>query len=172
MSAKVIATHVLSAIVLVLAATFLINMSFGAKPADFPAVRLVSYAGVTAIGGWLLWRAVRRDHATAIHEPTTRAGALPYFAGMSPCPLTTMIMVVALANGMVVLGLLVSLSMALGMTTTVAALAVAVILSRRWLAQLFVRHGAKVERIARGLEILDAAAVMAIGLALLAGEIT
>jgi ABC-type nickel/cobalt efflux system permease component RcnA len=62
--------------------------------------------------------------------------------------------------------------MALGMTTTVAAFAVAVILSRRWLAQLLAHHGAKVERIARGLEILGAAAVTMIGLTLLAGEIT
>ena len=51
MSAKVIATHVLSAIVLVLAATFLVDISLGARPADFPMVRLVSYAGVSAIGG-------------------------------------------------------------------------------------------------------------------------
>ncbi len=172
MSAKVIATHVLSAIVLVLASTFLIDVSFGVRPANFPAVRLVSYAGVTAIGGWLLWRAARREHALSMHDPTAREGALPYFAGLSPCPLTTMIMVVALANGMVVLGLLVSLSMALGMTTTVAALAIAVILFRQWLAQLLARHGAKVERTARGLEILGAAAVTMIGLALLAGAVT
>src|SRR5918994_4086376 len=49
MSAKVIATHVLSAIILVLAATFLVDVSFGARPADFPIVRLVSYTGVTAV---------------------------------------------------------------------------------------------------------------------------
>ena len=76
----------------------------------------------------------------------------PYCAGLSP-----------LANGMVVLGLFVSLSMAIGMTTTVAAIAIALIVCRRWLAQLLARHGAKVERIATGLEILGAAAVTMIG---------
>jgi MFS family permease len=45
----------------------------------------VSYAGVAAIGGWLLWRALHHEDAPAIHGPNTKAGALRYFAGMSPC---------------------------------------------------------------------------------------
>jgi nickel/cobalt exporter len=93
MSAKVIATHVLSAIVVVLAATFLVDISFGARPADFPIVRLVSYTGVTAVGGFLLWHALRRDHAPPTLHPTARERPLPYFAGLAPCPLTTIIMV-------------------------------------------------------------------------------
>jgi ABC-type nickel/cobalt efflux system permease component RcnA len=89
MSAKVIATHVLSAILLVLAATFLVDVSFGARPADFPMIRLVSYAGVTLVGSWLLRRALRRHDPPLLAAPASGAGALPYFAGMSPCPLTT-----------------------------------------------------------------------------------
>ena len=103
--------------------------------------------------------------------PATKEGALPYFAGMSPCPLTTIIMVVALANGMVALGLLVSLSMALGMIVTVSLFALAVILCRRWLLELLRRHAAQVERIARGLEVLGAAAVTVIGLLRFSSEI-
>jgi ABC-type nickel/cobalt efflux system permease component RcnA len=171
MSAKVIATHVLSAIVLVLAATFLVDVSFGARPADFPMVRLVSYVGVTAVGSWFLWRALRRDHAPAMQRPTAREGALPYFAGLSPCPLTTMIMMVALANGVVMLGLLVSLSMALGMTVTVTLLALTLILSRRWLLEFLARHAAHVDRIARVLEIAGAAAVALVGLLSLSAEL-
>jgi ABC-type nickel/cobalt efflux system permease component RcnA len=171
MSAKVIATHVLSAIVLVLAATFLVDVSFGVRPADFPMIRLVSYAGVTAIGGWLLWRASRTDHGPLTQSPAATEGALPYFAGLSPCPLTTIIMAVALANGMVALGLLVSLSMALGMIVTVSLFALAVILCRRWLLDFLRSHAARVERTARALEILGAAAVTLIGLLLLLAEI-
>jgi nickel/cobalt exporter len=170
MSAKVIATHVLSAIVLVLAATFLVDVSFGARPADFPMVRLVSYAGVTVMGGWLLWRALRKERAPLTQSPASE-GALPYFAGLSPCPLTTIIMVVALAHGMVTLGLLVSLSMALGMIVTVSLFALVVILSRRLLLDFLMRHAAHVERIARALEILGATAVTAIGLLLFSAEI-
>jgi nickel/cobalt transporter (NicO) family protein len=171
MSAKVIATHVLSAIVLVLAATFLVDVSFGARPADFPMIRLVSYAGVTAVGGWLLWRALRREPEPLTQSPASGEGALPYFAGLSPCPLTTITMVLALANGMVTLGLLVSLSMALGMIVTVTLLALAVILSRRWLLEFFARHAARVDRIARVLEVAGAAAVTLVGLLLLSAEL-
>jgi nickel/cobalt transporter (NicO) family protein len=80
-------------------------------------------------------------------------------------------MVVALANGMVALGLLVSLSMALGMIVTVSLFALAVILCRRWLLGFLERHAVYVERIARALEILGAAAVTVIGLLLLFAEI-
>jgi nickel/cobalt transporter (NicO) family protein len=96
---------------------------------------------------------------------------LPYFAGLSPCPLTTIIMVVALANGIVTLGLLVSLSMALGMIVTVSLFALAIILCRRLLLDFVTRHAAHVERIARALEILGAAAVTVIGLLLFSAEI-
>lgn len=171
MSAKVIATHVLSAIILVLAATFLVDVSFGARPADFPIVRLVSYTGVTAVGGFLLWHALRRDHAPATFQPTAREGPLPYFAGLAPCPLTTIIMVVALANGMIVLGLLVSLSMALGMIVTVTLFALTVILSRRRLLEFLARHAVRVDGVARALEIAGAAAVAAVGLLLLSAEL-
>jgi nickel/cobalt transporter (NicO) family protein len=170
MSAKVIGTHVLSAIVLVLAATFLVDI-LGARPADFPIVRLVSYAGVAVIGGWLLWCALRREHAPFTPSPGSGEGALPYFAGLSPCPLTTIIMVVALANGMVMLGLLVSLSMALGMTITVTLLALAVIMSRRSLLEFLARHAVRVDRFARVLEIAGAAAVTLVGVLLVSAEL-
>jgi nickel/cobalt transporter (NicO) family protein len=166
MSAKVIATHVLSAIALVTATTFVIDVGLGMRPADFPAVRLISYGGITVVGSWLFWRAVRRERGASLDAPTTRAGALPYFAGISPCPLTTIIMVAALANGMVMLGLLVSLSMALGMIMTVSLFALAVILCRRLLLDLVMRHAVHVQRIARALEILGATAVTIIGVLL------
>jgi nickel/cobalt transporter (NicO) family protein len=171
MSAKVIVTHVLSAIALVSVTTFVIDVSLGMRPADFPAVRLISYAGVAVVGSWLLWRAVRRQGGASLDAPATTEGALPYFAGMSPCPLTTIIMVVALANGMVALGLLVSFSMALGMIVTVSLFALAVILCRRLLLDFLRRHAVHVERIARALEVLGATAVTIIGLLLFSAEI-
>jgi nickel/cobalt transporter (NicO) family protein len=171
MSAKVIATHVLSAIALVTLTTLVFDVSLGMRPADFPTVRLISYAGVALVGAWLLWRACRRDVDSPVSAPATREGALPYFAGLSPCSLTTIIMVVAIANGMVAFGVLVSLSMALGMIATVSLFALAVILARRFLLAFLARHAHHVERVARGLEILGAAAVTVIGLLLFFGEV-
>jgi ABC-type nickel/cobalt efflux system permease component RcnA len=73
MSAKVIATHVLLATALVTATMFAIDVSLGMRPAHFPAVRLISYAGVTIVGSWLLWRAVRRQGGASLDAPATRA---------------------------------------------------------------------------------------------------
>ena len=78
MSAKVIATHVLSAIALVTATTFVIDVSLGMRPADFPAVRLISYAGVAIVGSWLLWRALRRHEPPLLDAPAQPEPA--------PCP--------------------------------------------------------------------------------------
>lgn len=173
MSLKLIGTHVLSAILLVLVISFLLDTRLGPRPADFPVVRLVSYGGVAIIGGYLLLHAVRHrtQPAGRTESLPERHGPLPYFAGLSPCPLTTIIMVTALANGMVALGLMVSLSMALGMTATVASLAVSMILGRRWLVELLAAHGAGIERMAATLQILGAAAVMTVGLTLFLGEL-
>ena len=79
-------------------------------------------------------------------------------------------MVVALANGMLTLGLPVTFSMALGMIVTVSLFALVVILCRL-LLDFLTRHAAHVERIARALGILSTAAVTVIGLLLFSAEI-
>ncbi|MDJ0981663.1 MAG: hypothetical protein QNI94_08570 [Kiloniellales bacterium] len=163
-SVKLIAVHVGSAILLVLAAVALLDISFGLRPADFPLVRQVSYAGVAAVGLFLLVQAVRGD---------TRAkggGVLPYVVGLSPCPLTTIMMLAAVGTGAIALGLIVSVAMALGMVVTVSAFALLAILARRWLLAVFERHQASIRRIGRGFEVFGALAVTALGLLLLAGE--
>ncbi len=164
-SVKLIAVHVGSAILLVLAAVALLDISFGLRPADFPLVRQVSYAGVAAVGLFLLLQAVRGEtHAKG-------GGLLPYVVGLSPCPLTTIMMLAAVGTGAVALGLIVSVAMALGMVVTVSAFALLAILARRWLLAVFKRHQARIRRIARGFEIFGALAVTALGLLLLAGEL-
>jgi ABC-type nickel/cobalt efflux system permease component RcnA len=109
---------------------------------------------------------MRRRHSTR------RQGNAPaIFRWASALPVDHNHHGVALANGMVKLGLLVSLSMALGMIVTVTMLAVIVILSRRWLLEFPARHAARVDRIARSLEILGAAAVTLVGMLLLSAEL-
>jgi hypothetical protein len=57
------------------------------------------------------------------------------------------------------------------MVATVSLFALVVILGRRLLLDFLVRHAVHVERIARALEILGAAAVTVIGLLLFSAEI-
>ena len=171
-SVKLIATHVGSAILLVLAAVTVIKVSFGLRPADFPLVRQISYAGVAGVGLYLLIQALRPARAQGqARERPNSGGLLPYIVGLSPCPLTTIIMLAASSTGAIAFGVLVSAAMALGMVVTVTAFAATAILARRWLLAALDRHLTRIARISQGFEILGAAAVTAIGAFLLATEI-
>lgn len=168
-SVKLIAVHVGSAILLVLAAVTILDVSFGLRPADFPLVRAISYAGVAGIGVLLLVRSLRRSPDRPAREKG--GGLLPYVVGLSPCPLTTIMMLAAVGTGALTLGLVVSLAMALGMVVTVSAFALAAVLTRRWLFALLERNRAQVLRIGRGFEIFGATMVTALGLLLLTAEL-
>ncbi len=165
---KLIATHVGSAVVLVLAAVTILEIRFGLRPADFPAVRLISYFGVAAVGAYLLASSLYRP--VARHDEP-RAGVLPYLAGLSPCPLTIIIMTAAVSTGALYLGLLVSLSMALGMVVTLAALSFMVIFVRRSLLAAFQRNKRQVVRASQALEVTGACAVLMVGVLLFATEL-
>ena len=167
-SVKLIATHVGSAILLVLAAVTVLKVSFGLRPADFPLVRQISYAGVAGVGLYLLIQSLRP--ARALGHPKS-GGVLPYIVGLSPCPLTTIIMLAASGTGAIAFGVLVSAAMALGMVATVTAFAATAILARRWLLAALDRHLTRIARISQGFEILGALAVTALGVFLLAAEI-
>ena len=168
-SVKLIAVHVGSAIVLVLAAVTLLDVSFGLRPADFPLVRAISYAGVAGIGALLLVQALR---GRPEGSPQAKgAGLLPYVVGLSPCPLTTIMMLAAVGTGALVLGLIVAAAMAAGMIVTVSAFALAAVLARRWLFAVLKQRQAQILRIGRGFEVFGALAVTALGLLLLAAEL-
>ncbi|ANK81141.1 MAG: hypothetical protein TEF_10285 [Rhizobiales bacterium NRL2] len=168
-SLKLIATHVGSAVVLVLAALTIVDISFGFRPADFPLVRQISYGGVALVGLFLLIQALR-PHPARAHVHGGRF--LPYLAGLSPCPLTTIIMVAASGTGAVAFGVLVSIAMALGMVATVGAFALLAILGRRWLIAASSRHMSTIMRVGRVLQVLGAGCVMALGSFLLLAEVT
>lgn len=167
-STKLIVTHVGSAIVLVLAALTVLQISFGFRPADFPVVRQISYAGVAGVGFFLLVRSIGPARDRRHHHPD---GLLPYIVGLSPCPLTTIIMLAASSTGAIAFGALVSVAMALGMVLTVTAFAATAIVARRWLFVALDRHVAQVNRVSQAFEIVGAAGVMAIGALLLASEL-
>ena len=130
-------------------------------------MRQISYAGVAVLGFFLLVQALRgstgESHAKG-------GGLLPYVVGLSPCPLTTIMMLAAVGTGAIALGLVASVAMALGMVITVSAFALLAILARRWLFAVFKRHHARILRIGRGFEVFGALAVTALGLLLLAAE--
>lgn len=174
--AKVILVHVGSAILLVLAAVYVLDVAFGLRPADFPAVRLISYAGIALVGIWLTVRALRSLRGPSPARVTASGPALPgrvlpYVVGLAPCPLTTIIMVAAVGTGATALGLLVSVFMAAGMVVTLAVFALAAIALRRVLLGAMAAHPVAFDRAVRSVEIAGALVVAALGVLLFVLEL-
>jgi len=162
-SALLVLTHVGSAIVLVLTGFMVLRMTIGGA-GRAPAVERASAILVVLIGLWLLYRAMRHrhDHAAGSDGPL-----LAVAAGLVPCPLTTFIMVYAVANGIILAGLALTAGMALGMVGTIAIFAIASVLARRHLVRWLEQTATMREWVGRTLEIGGAAAVVAFGVWLL-----
>ena len=161
-SALLVLTHVGSAIVLVLTGFLVLRMTIGGA-GRAPQLETASAVLVIGIGLLLLYRAVRHRHDHA----ATDGPMLAIAAGLVPCPLTTFIMVYAVANGIVLAGLFLTAGMALGMVATIAAFAIGSLLVRRYLLRWLDKTEVARERIGRVLEIFSAAAVVAFGIWLL-----
>jgi nickel/cobalt transporter (NicO) family protein len=158
-STILVLTHVGSAVVLVLAGAIVIRRTIGGA-GRAPAFEIASAVLVMAIGAWLLLRAVRpHDHA----EAATDGRLLAFVTGLVPCPLTTFIMVYAVAQGIVAAGLVVTAGMALGMIATIAAFALAaVLLHDRFMSVMERTHHLR-RQAGRVLEIASATAIIAFG---------
>lgn len=112
--------HITSAVVLATVATSLITRTLvGAGQA--PSLEWISRVAVMLIGIWMIVRALR--HTPHIHGETQGFALL---AGLIPCPLTLMIMTLAVAKGVPEAGLVFAFAMFCGVVlvlSTVVALA-------------------------------------------------
>lgn len=158
-SAILIVTHVGSAIVIVLTGAAIIQRTLvGAGRA--PVLERSSQVLIVLVGLWLLWRAFRPHQ----HDHGRSGPALAFVGGLIPCPLTTFIMAYAVANGLVLAGLLLSATFASGMIMTVVAFPLAAILLRNRFVALLARTDGLRRQFGFWLEIAAALAVTAIGL--------
>ncbi len=162
--------HVLSAIVVVALADLVLRQAFGSAPAEVAGVRLASYGLIALIGVTMLAQAVRRsrlrragievgcghDHGLQGHGPghqghaagpavadRAQQGALSLGVGLVPCTGAVLILLYALANDILLPGLLLVLAIAAGMAITMGALGMLSILARNAVAARLERsrHG-------------------------------
>jgi nickel/cobalt transporter (NicO) family protein len=166
-SVVLILTHVGSAVVLVLAGFKVIRMTLGGV-GRAPVFEAVSAVLVIAIGVGLLVRALRHSHAHTEAESRT----LAFATGLVPCPLTTFIMVYAVARGIVGAGLLLTAAMALGMIATILLFVLCTIVLRERALRFLARTEPWRERLGRILESAGAAAVIAFGVWLFVNRAT
>ena len=157
-AAVLAATHIGSAVLIALVASWLIERTFvGAGRA--PALELVSRGLLIVIGSWLVLRAVwGRAHA---HGEGLAVG---FVAGLVPCPLTLFAMFYALGRGVPEAGLVFALAMMLGVLSTLAVVALASAFAREALVALTARHGSSAERILRWLDGLSGLLLVVIGI--------
>lgn len=136
--------HVGSAVVIVMAADLLLTSSFG-SPAEIRAVRLFSHGLVLAVGLWMAVRVALRlwqgplapgveRHRGCGHAHHGETGLLALGVGLVPCTGSLLVLLIAMAHGILAAGLLIVAAIALGMAATMAAIGLAGVLARRHIA--------------------------------------
>jgi ABC-type nickel/cobalt efflux system permease component RcnA len=176
MGAQIAVMHVLSAIVVVVFADLLLRKGFGGAPSEVPAVRVVSYGLILVIGLAMLWRAARRaaapaeqahhhhDHACGCGARHDEGGLLSFGVGLVPCTGSVLILLYAMANGILLAGLTLVTMIALGMAVTMGGLGLLSVLARRFVADRLADGGG---RVAMTLEVAGSLAIVLLGAALL-----
>ncbi len=141
-SAIAMASHVMSAAVLVLGGAYVLRMSGALAVEQYGAWLVTASYGLLAVVGLVFTinavLELRRNWNTALACPTTtssgRRGGLVTTAvavGLAPCPGAAIVLVYALTQGLLLQGMAAMVAIAVGMSVTTTAVAYAALLARR-----------------------------------------
>lgn len=172
MGAQIAFFHVLSAVVLVVFADFLLRRAFGGPPAEIAEVRIAAYGLIVLIGGAMLVQAVRRSlgrvtrDCGCAHASHGQQGLLALGVGLVPCTGSMLILLYALANDLLLQGLMLVLMIAAGMALTMGLLGLLSVVARGFVAAR-VEGGGSV-RLHTVLDYAGAMMITSLGVALLA----
>ena len=165
-AAQIAVVHVIAAVVVVWLADTVLRAGFGIGLSEVPGVRAASFLIIVGIGVYMLYQAVRtsrspvsngdaehghsHDHGHSHshghgnghdHRGGLEGGLLALAAGMVPCPGAVLIMLYAVANGMIYPGFLLVGAMSLGIGLSICGLGIGVILARQTAMQFMERSG-------------------------------
>jgi nickel/cobalt transporter (NicO) family protein len=175
-------SHVIGAIVIVGVVHYVLSHSMATPVEETLWLRLVSYGAILAIGLVMLVLALRDRHAIALagghvhvhhhgHSHSLRGlreqRLLAVAAGFIPCSGAILILVFAFTNGILLMGMLMALFIAIGMGMTLAALGIASVLAHRQVTARFA-GGRGMQTF---LSLLGPLLITAIGLVLLSGAV-
>jgi nickel/cobalt exporter len=181
MGAQIAVMHVLSAIVVVVFADLLLRKGFGGAPSEIPAVRVASYGLILLIGLAMLVRAMSRARSgPQLHRHAAPAscgcearhdesGLLSLGVGLVPCTGSVLILLYAMANGILSAGVLLVGMIALGMALTMGLLGLVSVMARRLVAGRLVAANGRASIM---LDVAGGIAIAALGGALLAGSLS
>jgi nickel/cobalt transporter (NicO) family protein len=152
------ATHISSAILLATVTNTLITRTIvGAGRA--PALEYVSRFSLTAIGLWLIYRALRQSphlHGEGI--------AVGFIAGLVPCPLTLFVMVFAISKGVPEAGLAFSVSMFIGVSSVLVGVALIAAFAREHIIRLMQLRGQQIDLGVRSVELVSGSLLLTLSL--------
>ena len=174
--------HAVSGVVIVLTLYFVIRTAYLASfEAISQKIKLVSYSLLVVIGLVLLLNSIFNITRHSSHDPEEdipaklpdRKGVLPLAmaVGMVPCPGVVIIMLFALSFDLLVIGLTMSLIMALGMAATISLAGLLSILGQEGLLKGFSRKERAQHLIQKGLTIFGSLLIIGFGGILLAGAL-
>jgi ABC-type nickel/cobalt efflux system permease component RcnA len=192
MGTQIALFHVLSAIIVVWVADFAVRQATGNAPSDYRLVKLISYSAIAAIGGFMLWKAIRgvrmarahghdHDHGEGDHhhegchacEAVARerkgpAGWLALAVGSVPCTGALLVLLFGMANNLLGPAILMVVAISLGMAVAMSGIGICAILGRNLVDRKLEGDAVKQHRFASGARIVGAAAVLLIGIGLFA----
>jgi ABC-type nickel/cobalt efflux system permease component RcnA len=182
MGAQIALLHVISAVAIVVVVRWLLGIAF-AQPVDqLQTLKLLSYGAITAIGLVMLARslvALRRPAAAAAdahschdHRVGGEGGLLSLAVGLIPCSGAVLVLIYALANDLVLSGLIMTACIAIGMAATLSVIGIAAAWVRARAsgrARPVVGFRGRVVR--TGLDLLGPGLIAALGAVLLASTL-
>ena len=155
MGTKIAVFHVLSAIIVVWVMDFAVRQATGSAPSDYRAVKLISYATIAVIGGWMLWKALRQpkhthdhDHHSDCHacdaakeEIKGMGGWLALAVGSVPCTGALLVLLFGMANNLLGPAILLVIAISTGMAVAMSAIGVLAIAGRNSVEKRFSASG-------------------------------
>ena len=181
--------HVLSAVIVVGLTSFAIRQVTGQAPADFVAVRLISYATIGCIGAFMLWGAVRemRPKKTPLSLATieqlnhnhnhhgcctcssvstnndTLIGWLAVAVGAVPCTGAILVLMFGLSHNLLIPAILMVMLISLGMALAMSCIGICAILGRNFAERKFNNKSDMMNRFNKGLKVATGLVILLIG---------
>lgn len=163
----------LSAIAIVLVLVFALGRSGFDVVQQSVWVEVTSYGLIVLIGFYLIYAALTGRHLGHHHgesshghvesdEPHVHRGVV-LAAGLTPCASAIIILLFALANGVLAIGMVATLIMAVGMSITVALVGVATIATRKTLLSVLAARPRAALWVRRGLTLTGALLITVVG---------
>jgi nickel/cobalt transporter (NicO) family protein len=133
MGAQIALMHVISAVVIVIVVRWLLGFTF-AEPVDqLQSLKLFSYGTITVVGAVMLARTLQvvrqppagHAHDCHHHRASGERDLLSIAVGLIPCSGAVLVLIYALANGLLLGGLVMTACIAIGMAITLSVIGMA-----------------------------------------------